>query len=210
MEIKIDNDLLDLSFKGILSSDTKRQVIEFVTFLKNNGKENVSLYIESEDVLKLKEFSNGIIYLLKELGMVSYPVERSLSLFFKRYLIMKPTNCIVINAIEEGGISSNDWGLLKQNLKDSQMLTVYLTNKKSGKLLREKYSNEFYNTFDYKIELEPYSILEIVSGANYVLKNSGLVYDENTFLPAYDEWVQTVYHRADLQGKRLFLACWIV
>lgn len=62
MEIKIDNDLLDLSFKGILSSDTKRQVIEFVTFLKNNGKENVSLYIESEDVLKLKEFSNGIIY----------------------------------------------------------------------------------------------------------------------------------------------------
>lgn len=201
MEIKIDNDLLDLSFKGILSSDTKRQVIEFVTFLKNNGKENVSLYIESEDVLKLKEFSNGIIYLLKELGMVSYPVERSLSLFFKRYLIMKPTNCIVINAIEEGGISSNDWGLLKQNLKDSQMLTVYLTNKKSGKLLREKYSNEFYNTFDYKIELEPYSILEIVSGANYVLKNSGLVYDENTFLPAYDEWVQTVYHRADLQGE---------
>ena len=158
MEIKIDNDLLDLSFKGILSSDTKRQVIEFVTFLKNNGKENVSLYIESEDVLKLKEFSNGIIYLLKELGMVSYPVERSLSLFFKRYLIMKPTNCIVINAIEEGGISSNDWGLLKQNLKDSQMLTVYLTNKKSGKLLREKYSNEFYNTFDYKIELEPYCI----------------------------------------------------
>ena len=165
------------------------------------SQKNVSLYIESEDVLKLKEFSNEIIYLLKELGMISYPVERSLSLFFKRYLIMKPTNCIVINAIEEGGISSNDWDLLKQNLKDSQMLTVYLTNKKSGKLLREKYSNEFYNTFDYKIELEPYSILEIVSGANYVLKNSGLVYDENTFLPAYDEWVQTVYHRADLQGE---------
>lgn len=51
------------------------------------------------------------------------------------------------------------------------------------------------------IRLKPYSISEIISGAEYALENSGLTYDKNTFLPAYEEWIRTVYHRADLQGE---------
>ena len=51
------------------------------------------------------------------------------------------------------------------------------------------------------IRLKPYSISEIISGAEYALENSGLTYDEKTFLPAYEEWIRTVYHRADLQGE---------
>ena len=65
MEFKINNDLLDLYFKGMLNSDTKRQIIELITFLKTGREKNVSLYIESEDILKLKEFSSNIVNCLK-------------------------------------------------------------------------------------------------------------------------------------------------
>lgn len=76
-----------------------------------------------------------------------------------------------------------------------------LTTKENGDVLRKQYSNDFFNTFDFVIRLKPYSISEIISGAEYALENSGLTYDKNTFLPAYEEWIRTVYHRADLQGE---------
>lgn len=197
----MENNMVDSVFKGMLNPEVHEQVIELENLLRNSGTNQMSLYIESDDVLKLEEFSKNIIELLKGMNLISYPARRPLSLFLKQYLMTKTINCVVIDAIEEDEINKDKWELLKQNLKDSHIFTIFLTTKEHGDVLRKQYSNDFFNTFDFVIRLKPYSISEIISGAEYALENSGLTYDKNTFLPAYEEWIRTVYHRADLQGE---------
>lgn len=197
----MENNMVDSVFKGMLNPEVHEQVIELENLLRNSGTNQMSLYIESDDVLKLEEFSKNIIELLKGMNLISYPARRPLSLFLKQYLMTKTINCVVIDAIEEDEINKDKWELLKQNLKDSHIFTIFLTTKENGDVLRKQYSNDFFNTFDFVIRLKPYSIFEIISGAEYALENSGLTYDKNTFLPAYEEWIRTVYHRADLQGE---------
>lgn len=197
----MENNMVDSVFKGMLNPEVHEQVVELENLLRNSGTNQMSLYIESDDLLKLEEFSKNIIELLKGMNLISYPARRPLSLFLKQYLMTKTINCVVIDAIEEDEINKDKWELLKQNLKDSHIFTIFLTTKKHGDVLRKQYSNDFFNTFDFVIRLKPYSIFEIISGAEYALENSGLTYDEKTFLPAYEEWIRTVYHRADLQGE---------
>ena len=197
----MENNMVDSVFKGMLNPEVHEQVVELENLLRNSGTNQMSLYIESDDLLKLEEFSKNIIELLKGMNLISYPARRSLSLFLKQYLMTKTINCVVIDAIEEDEINKDKWELLKQNLKDSHIFTIFLTTKEHGDVLRKQYSNDFFNTFDFVIRLKPYSISEIISGAEYALENSGLTYDEKTFLPAYEEWIRTVYHRADLQGE---------
>ena len=197
----MENNMVDSVFKGMLNPEVHEQVIELENLLKNSGTNQMSLYIESDDLLKLEEFSKNVIELLKGMNLISYPARRPLSLFLKQYLMTKTINCVVIDAIEEDEINKDKWELLKSNLKDSHIFTIFLTTKENGDILRKQYSNEFFNTFDFVIRLKPYSISEIISGAEYALENSGLTYDEKTFLPAYEEWIRTVYHRADLQGE---------
>lgn len=197
----MENNMVDSVFKGMLNPEVHEQVVELENLLRNSGTNQMSLYIESDDLLKLEEFSKNIIELLKGMNLISYPARRPLSLFLKQYLMTKTINCVVIDAIEENEINKDKWELLKQNLKDSHIFTIFLTTKEHGDVLRKQYSNEFFNTFDFVIRLKPYSISEIISGAEYALENSGLTYDKNTFLPAYEEWIRTVYHRADLQGE---------
>lgn len=197
----MENNMVDSVFKGMLNPEVHEQVVELENLLRNSGTNQMSLYIESDDLLKLEEFSKNIIELLKGMDLISYPARRPLSLFLKQYLMTKTINCVVIDAIEENEINKDKWELLKQNLKDSHIFTIFLTTKEHGDVLRKQYSNDFFNTFDFVIRLKPYSISEIISGAEYALENSGLTYDEKTFLPAYEEWIRTVYHRADLQGE---------
>lgn len=197
----MENNMVDSVFKGMLNPEVHEQVVELENLLRNSGTNQMSLYIESDDLLKLEEFSKNIIELLKGMNLISYPARRPLSLFLKQYLMTKTINCVVIDAIEENEINKDKWELLKQNLKDSHIFTIFLTSKEHGDVLRKQYSNDFFNTFDFVIRLKPYSISEIISGADYALENSGLTYDEKTFLPAYEEWIRTVYHRADLQGE---------
>lgn len=197
----MENNMVDSVFKGMLNPEVHEQVVELENLLRNSGTNQMSLYIESDDLLKLEEFSKNIIELLKGMNLISYPARRPLSLFLKQYLMTKTINCVVIDAIEENEINKDKWELLKQNLKDSHIFTIFLTTKEHGDVLRKQYSNDFFNTFDFVIRLKPYSISEIISGADYALENSGLTYDEKTFLPAYEEWIRTVYHRADLQGE---------
>lgn len=197
----MENNMVDSVFKGMLNPEVHEQVIELENLLRNSGTNQMSLYIESDDLLKLEEFSKNVIELLKGMNLISYPARRPLSLFLKQYLMTKTINCVVIDAIEENGINKDKWELLKQNLKDSHIFTIFLTTKEHGDELRKQYSNDFFNTFDFVVRLKPYSISEIISGAKYALENSGLTYDKNTFLPAYEEWIRTVYHRADLQGE---------
>lgn len=197
----MENNMVDSVFKGMLNPEVHEQVVELENLLRNSGTNQMSLYIESDDLLKLEEFSKNIIELLKGMNLISYPARRPLSLFLKQYLMTKTINCVAIDAIEENEINKDKWELLKQNLKDSHIFTIFLTTKEHGDVLRKQYSNDFFNTFDFVIRLKPYSISEIISGAEYALENSGLTYDEKTFLPAYEEWIRTVYHRADLQGE---------
>lgn len=197
----MENNMVDSVFKGMLNPEVHEQVVELENLLRNSGTNQMSLYIESDDVLKLEEFSKNVIELLKGMNLISYPARRPLSLFLKQYLMTKTINCVVIDAIEEDEINKDKWELLKQNLKDSHIFTIFLTTKEHGDELRKQYSNDFFNTFDFVIRLKPYSISEIISGAEYALENSGLTYDKNTFLPAYEEWIRTVYYRADLQGE---------
>lgn len=197
----MENNMVDSVFKGMLNLEVHEQVVELENLLRNSGTNQMSLYIESDDLLKLEEFSKNVIELLKGMNLISYPARRPLSLFLKQYLMTKTINCVVIDAIEENEINKDKWELLKQNLKDSHIFTIFLTTKENGDVLRKQYSNDFFNTFDFVIRLKPYSIFEIISGAEYALENSGLTYDKNTFLPAYEEWIRTVYHRADLQGE---------
>ena len=197
----MENNMVDSVFKGMLNPEVHEQVVELENLLRNSGTNQMSLYIESDDLLKLEEFSKNVVELLKGMNLISYPARRPLSLFLKQYLMTKTINCVVIDAIEEDEINKDKWELLKQNLKDSHIFTIFLTTKENGDVLRKQYSNDFFNTFDFVIRLKPYSISEIISGAEYALENSGLTYDKNTFLPAYEEWIRTVYHRADLQGE---------
>ena len=197
----MENNMVDSVFKGMLNPEVHEQVVELENLLRNSGTNQMSLYIESDDLLKLEEFSKNVVELLKGMNLISYPARRPLSLFLKQYLMTKTINCVVIDAIEEDEINKDKWELLKQNLKDSHIFTIFLTTKENGDVLRKQYSNDFFNTFDVVIRLKPYSISEIISGAEYALENSGLTYDKNTFLPAYEEWIRTVYHRADLQGE---------
>lgn len=197
----MENNMVDSVFKGMLNPEVHEQVVELENLLRNSGTNQMSLYIESDDLLKLEEFSKNVVELLKGMNLISYPARRPLSLFLKQYLMTKTINCVVIDAIEEDEINKDKWELLKQNLKDSHIFTIFLTTKENGDVLRKQYSNDFFNTFDFVIRLKPYSISEIISGAEYALENSGLTYDEKTFLPAYEEWIRTVYHRADLQGE---------
>lgn len=197
----MENNMVDSVFKGMLNPEVHEQVVELENLLRNSGTNQMSLYIESDDVLKLEEFSKNVIELLKGMNLISYPARRPLSLFLKQYLMTKTINCVVIDAIEENEINKDKWELLKSNLKDSHIFTIFLTTKENEDVLRRQYSNDFFNTFDFVIRLKPYSIFEIISGAEYALENSGLTYDEKTFLPAYEEWIRTVYHRADLQGE---------
>lgn len=197
----MENNMVDSVFKGMLNPEVHEQVVELENLLRNSGTNQMSLYIESDDLLKLEEFSKNVVELLKGMNLISYPARRPLSLFLKQYLMTKTINCVVIDAIEEDEINKDKWELLKQNLKDSHIFTIFLTTKEHGDELRKQYSNDFFNTFDFVIRLKPYSISEIISGAEYALENSGLTYDKNTFLPAYEEWIRTVYYRADLQGE---------
>ena len=197
----MENNMVDSVFKGMLNPEVHEQVIELANLLRNSGTNQMSLYIESDDVLKLEEFSKNVVEFLKGMNLISYPARRPLSIFLKQYLMTKATNCIVIDAIEENEINKDRWELLKSNLRDSHIFKIFLTTKEHGDELRKQYSNDFFNTFDFVIRLKPYSISEIISGAEYALENSGLTYNEKTFLPAYEEWIRTVYRRADLQGE---------
>ena len=158
----MENNMVDSVFKGMLNPEVHEQVIELENLLRNSGTNQMSLYIESDDVLKLEEFSKNIIELLKGMNLISYPARRPLSLFLKQYLMTKTINCVVIDAIEEDEFNKDKWELLKQNLKDSHIFTIFLTTKEHGDVLRKQYSNDFFNTFDFVIRLKPYSISEII------------------------------------------------
>lgn len=109
----MENNMVDSVFKGMLNPEVHEQVVELENLLRNSGTNQMSLYIESDDVLKLEEFSKNVIELLKGMNLISYPERRPLSLFLKQYLMTKTINCVVIDAIEENEINKDKWELLK-------------------------------------------------------------------------------------------------
>lgn len=68
----MENNMVDSVFKGMLNPEVHEQVVELENLLRNSGTNQMSLYIESDDLLKLEEFSKNIIELLKGMNLISY------------------------------------------------------------------------------------------------------------------------------------------
>lgn len=57
----MENNMVDSVFKGMLNLEVHEQVVELENLLRNSGTNQMSLYIESDDLLKLEEFSKNVI-----------------------------------------------------------------------------------------------------------------------------------------------------
>ncbi|WP_270780481.1 hypothetical protein [Holdemanella biformis] len=66
----MENNMVDSVFKGMLNLEVHEQVVELENLLRNSGTNQMSLYIESDDLLKLEEFSKNVIELLKGMNLI--------------------------------------------------------------------------------------------------------------------------------------------
>ncbi len=213
----MDRGIFQQAYHGFLLNQSIENLIDsYFNLYQNNQKDkrikNIHLLISSDNKEQALDFAQDTASLLSGKKSIKiFDLSSNNASEIKNQL----EDIIVVNNFDV----SIQWNDIKEAIDDIDK-TIILCTTPSTKTRYQEDEQNFYHLFVKQIDLQPYTIEEICSASRVFfdeLRKQGKVQSiEDSFYPALDTYVKTVYPRAVLQGKefvkdlkeRIFLKCY--
>lgn len=206
--------ILSSAFKGFIELDQIKGDLEgFINYVKSDLNDELKMVRPAMLVVAQSEeqallFAQGAISILREEHLSSYYVIRPSFLWNRP--ISDEYDCVLINDFDDKLTESNELERIKKRLTRtmectrSDLVTIFCTTEARAQQYREFYKEDFYKLFQSRIHLAPYTIDNIKDGAHYCFDEwaeRNEIQLEEGFYPQLNDWIKTVYGRADKKGK---------
>ena len=205
---------LSSAFKGFIELDQVKGELEgFVNYVKSDLNDELKMVRPAMLVVAQSEeqallFAQGAISILREEHLSSYYVIRPSFLWNRP--ISDEYDCVLVNDFDDKLTELNELERIKKRLTRtvectrSNLVTIFCTTEARAQQYREFYKEDFYKLFQSRIHLAPYTIDNIKDGAHYCFDEwaeRNEIQLEEGFYPQLNDWIETVYGRADKKGK---------
>lgn len=205
---------LSSAFKGFIELDQVKGELEgFVNYVKSDLNDELKMVRPAMLVVAQSEeqallFAQGAISILREEHLSSYYVIRPSFLWNRP--ISDEYDCVLVNDFDDKLTELNELERIKKRLTRtvectrSDLVTIFCTTEARAQQYREFYKEDFYKLFQSRIHLAPYTIDNIKDGAHYCFDEwaeRNEIQLEEGFYPQLNDWIETVYGRADKKGK---------
>ena len=203
-----------LVFNGFIDMDPiEQELIGFINYVKNDLKDDLkkvypTMLVVAQDEEQATLFAQGVANILKKEGLISYYVNRPSFLWDKP--ISDNFDCVLVNDFDNKSVDKNSLDIVSKRIVRSpfndrlNMVTIFYTTKERAEQYKAFYKEDYYKLFESRITLKPYTIQNIMAGAHYYFdewERLGEINLKDDFYPALDQWIDTVYGRADKKGK---------
>lgn len=204
----------DLVFNGFIDMDPiEQELTGFINYVKNDLKDDLkkvypTMLVVAQDEEQATLFAQGVANILKKEGLISYYVNRPSFLWDKP--ISDNFDCVLVNDFDNKSVDKNSLDIISKRIVRSpfndrlNMVTIFYTTKERAEQYKAFYKEDYYKLFESRITLKPYTIQNIVAGAHYYFDEWERLSEiklKDDFYPALDQWIDTVYGRADKKGK---------
>ena len=213
-ELDMDVDSLNKVFEGFIKPESvMKELEEFIAYVKSDLEDDMkkvypTMLVVAKDEEQAALFARGVAKCLKEENIISTYLNRPS--FLWESAIGKEFDCVLVDDFDDRLATKVELDRVEKRVKKSafderlKLINIFYTTKERAKQYKEYYKEDFYKYFVTRIELKPYEILDIIVGAHKCFKNwaeFGEIEVSKDFYPALDEWIDTVYDRADKKGK---------
>lgn len=198
----MDRGIFQQAYHGFLLNQSIENLIDgYFNLYQNNQKDkrikNIHLLISSDNKEQALDFAQSTASLLSGKKSIKiFDLSSNNASEIKNQL----EDIIVVNNFDV----SIQWKDIREAIDDIDK-TIILCTTPSTKTRYQEDEQNFYHLFVKQIDLQPYTIEEICSASRVFfdeLRKQGKVQSiEDSFYPALDTYVKTVYPRAVLQGK---------
>lgn len=198
----MDRGIFQQVYHGFLLNQSIENLIDgYFNLYQNNQKDkrikNIHLLISSDNKEQALDVAQDTASLLSGKKLIKiFDLSSNNASEIKNQL----EDIIVVNNFDV----SIQWNDIKEAIDDIDK-TIILCTTPSTKTRYQEDEQNFYHLFVKQIDLQPYTIEEICSASRVFfdeLRKQGKVQSiEDSFYPALDTYVKTVYPRAVLQGK---------
>ena len=210
----MDVDSLNKVFEGFIKPESvMKELEEFIAYVKSDLEDDMkkvypTMLVVAKDEEQAALFARGVAKFLKEQKIISTYLNRPS--FLWESAIGKEFDCVLVDDFDDRPATKVELDRVEKRVKKSafderlKLINIFYTTKERAKQYKEYYKEDFYKHFVTRIELKPYEILDIIVGAHKCFKNwaeFGEIEVSKDFYPALDEWIDTVYDRADKTGK---------
>lgn len=201
-------------FEGFIKPESViKELEEFIVYVKNDlGDDMKKVYptmlVVAKDEEQAALFARGVAKILKEQKIISTYLNRPS--FLWESAIGKEFDCVLVDDFDDRPATKVELERVEKRVKKSafderlKLVNIFYTTKERAKQYKEYYKEDFYKYFVTRIELKPYEIQDIIGGAHKCFgkwAEFGEIEVSEDFYPALDEWIDTVYDRADKTGK---------
>lgn len=208
----------DLVFNGFIDMDPiEQELTGFINYVKNDLKDDLkkvypTMLVVAQDEEQATLFAQGVANILKKEGLISYYVNRPSFLWDKP--ISDNFDCVLVNDFDDKSVDKNSLDIISKRIVRSpfndrlNMVTIFYTTKERAEQYKAFYKEDYYKLFESRTTLKPYTIQNIMAGAHYYFdewQRLGEIKLKDDFYPALDQWIDTVYGRADKKGKDFVL-----
>ncbi|RGJ70827.1 hypothetical protein DXD51_05380 [Eubacterium sp. TM05-53] len=203
-----------LVFNGFIDMDPiEQELIGFINYVKNDLKDDLkkvypTMLVVAQDEEQATLFAQGVANILKKEGLISYYVNRPSFLWDKP--ISDNFDCVLVNDFDNKSVDKNSLDIISKRIVRSpfndrlNMVTIFYTTKERTEQYKAFFKEDYYKLFESRITLKPYTIQNIMDGAHYYFDEwqcLGEIKLKDDFYPALEQWIDTVYGRADKKGK---------
>ena len=207
-----------LVFNGFIDMDPiEQELTGFINYVKNDLKDDLkkvypTMLVVAKDEEQATLFAQGVANILKKEGLISYYVNRPSFLWDKP--ISDNFDCVLVNDFDNKSVEKNSLDIISKRIVRSpfndrlNMVTIFYTTKERAEQYKAFYKEDYYKLFESRITLKPYTIQNIMAGAHYYFdewQRLGEIKLKDDFYPALEQWIDTVYGRADKKGKEFVL-----
>lgn len=203
-----------LVFNGFIDMDPiEQELIGFINYVKNDLKDDLkkvypTMLVVAQDEEQATLFAQGVANILKKEGLISYYVNRPSFLWDKP--ISDNFDCVLVNDFDDKSVDKNSLDIISNRIMRSpfndclNMVTIFYTTKERAEQYKAFFKEDYYKLFESRITLKPYTIQNIMVGAHYYFDEWERLSEiklKDDFYPALEQWIDTVYGRADKKGK---------
>lgn len=203
-----------LVFNGFIDMDPiEQELIGFINYVKNDLKDDLkkvypTMLVVAQDEEQATLFAQSVANILKKEGLISYYVNRPSFLWDKP--ISDNFDCVLVNDFDDKSVDKNSLDIISKRIVRSpfndclNMVTIFYTTKERAEQYKAFFKEDYYKLFESRITLKPYTIQNIMAGAHYYFNEWERLSEiklKDDFYPALDQWIDTVYGRADKKGK---------
>lgn len=203
----MDRVTIQKAYNGYISDESVLKTVEeYFNILKNNKESkklaNTNLIIVSNDKDQAIDFAKSTANFLHEQKITGSP--RIINLGSDNLTSIKKSleDIIVINNFDE----NIKWTDLLANIDSIDKVIILCTTPATCDRYKETDTiNKFYDIFSKQVELKTYTVSEICNASIVFfeqLKSNGTYSTiDDSFYPALEKYIKTIYGRAVLQGK---------